>query len=298
MFTEYLENSTWQSVLPGIYCCHFEYGLQCGTYVQKLPAVLRKSLVEVLFCIQGSITLFPKIEAPIHLGDKTILMLSDSSGLRSAEITGPFRGICLLIHTHNARESLNRISQVYGPMPFTMEQIAELMQEHGGYCTIMSQPWAYGGFRALEDLPADQQGQYCMMKCFELLYLLLSRHGNVQMAQEGGSAEQMDATAAGIQRYLLEHIAEKVTIEDLSCRFHLSPTACKRCFKNYTGEPIHRWLLARRMNLAAKLLENSELTVLQIAQAVGYEGTSQFNASFKARYGISPRQYRKNVFFR
>jgi len=35
------------------------------------------------------------------------------------------------------------------------------------------------------------------------------------------------------------------------------------------------------------------MPIQQIAQAVGYEGMSQFNAAFKREYGMTPGQYRK-----
>ena len=42
-----------------------------------------------------------------------------------------------------------------------------------------------------------------------------------------------------------------------------------------------------------ELLEATSMTALQVAQAVGYDGVSQFNPAFRRQYGCTPTQYRK-----
>ena len=61
------------------------------------------------------------------------------------------------------------------------------------------------------------------------------------------------------------------------------------------GQSIHAWLRDRRLERAAELLRASRLSVLGVAQAVGYGSASQFSAAFRQRYGTAPGQYRKNV---
>ena len=89
------------------------------------------------------------------------------------------------------------------------------------------------------------------------------------------------------------HLDEKMTIASLSRQFQISPTALKIGFRSVYGQPIHAWLLGRRIQRAADLLQFSRLSILNIAQSVGYEGISQFNLVFKRHYGITPSQYRK-----
>lgn len=56
---------------------------------------------------------------------------------------------------------------------------------------------------------------------------------------------------------------------------------------------MHTWLRCRRLERAAELLRSSELGVLEVAQAVGYNSASQFGAAFQRQYGVTPSQYRK-----
>ncbi|MCG8399471.1 helix-turn-helix transcriptional regulator, partial [Bacillus atrophaeus] len=57
--------------------------------------------------------------------------------------------------------------------------------------------------------------------------------------------------------------------------------------------PVHTWLQQRRMERAAELLRDSSLSVLGVAQSVGYSSASQFSAAFRRQYGMSPTMYRK-----
>lgn len=90
-----------------------------------------------------------------------------------------------------------------------------------------------------------------------------------------------------------EHLDEPLSISDLSRRACLSATTFKEGFRRLYGLPVHTWLQQRRMERAAELLRDSSLSVLGVAQSVGYSSASQFSAAFRRQYGMSPTMYRK-----
>ena len=90
-----------------------------------------------------------------------------------------------------------------------------------------------------------------------------------------------------------EHLDEPLSIPQLSRRAFLSPTAFKAAFRQRYGLAVHAWLRQRRMERAAQLLRGSSLTVLEVAQSVGYSSGSQFTTAFRERYGTSPGKFRK-----
>ena len=71
------------------------------------------------------------------------------------------------------------------------------------------------------------------------------------------------------------------------------PTFLKEWFHRAYGVSVHSWLVEQRMKQAHKLICTSKLPIHQIAQAVGYAGISQFNATFKRFYGMTPSRLRK-----
>lgn len=295
MFSEYFIDEDWQTLMPGIRCCMFAPQQTDEGDLQAVSIQMRQSNVEILFCIHGKLVLHHRSGQLEQLGDQEILLITDCSNLDSAEVEAPLEGVCLVVDCMAAQESLKRLCQIYGDLPITMKQVGEIMRARGGVYPIFHQSWTRSTFHALENLAPGSRGQYCMMKCFELIFLLdMCQTGTGITPAQQGAANPME-TAEAICAYLSAHLHEKLTINELSRRFHLSPTACKSCFRACFGESIHHWLLTKRMERAAELLLHSDLPILQVAQAVGYDGSSQFNAVFKKRYGVSPRQYRNHV---
>ena len=60
-----------------------------------------------------------------------------------------------------------------------------------------------------------------------------------------------------------------------------------------TGRTFKDLLLEKRLSKAAQLLRETRLTTQDIILAVGYENTSYFYRVFRDRFGVTPRDYRK-----
>ena len=96
-----------------------------------------------------------------------------------------------------------------------------------------------------------------------------------------------------IHEYLVEHIAERITIEDLSKQFLMNPTTLKKVFKEVYGTSLAAHMKQHRMEKAAEMLIDTDLSISQIALAVGYESQSRFTMAFKNVYEMLPTAYRK-----
>ena len=131
-----------------------------------------------------------------------------------------------------------------------------------------------------------------MWKAAELLYLLC--------APQSPAARTPPALARGVaraladtRRYMETHLDEPLAIPALSRRACLSTTTFKEGFHRLYGLPVHTWLRQRRLERAAELLRGAPLSVLGVAQSVGYGSASQFSAAFRRQYGMTPAMYRK-----
>lgn len=82
------------------------------------------------------------------------------------------------------------------------------------------------------------------------------------------------------------------TIQELAAQFKLSHSHLQHLFKQQTGMQLGHLLLEQRLLRAAYLLENSTMSVKEIAYAVGYEHTSSFTRAFERRFTATPRSYR------
>lgn len=97
-----------------------------------------------------------------------------------------------------------------------------------------------------------------------------------------------------IHDYLMEHLSERITIEELAKQFLINPTSLKKIFKQVYGTSIAAHMKEHRMECAAQMLLEGQESISQIAQAVGYKSQSRFTTAFKSAYGMLPTACRKN----
>lgn len=286
MLKEYFNKEEWRDVMAGIKSCSFSQSKK-GLYSNEIKPELKEFTVEILFLTNGNIKFTRKDKSVLQVEKQGILMISDCSDILKAEVLKPLEGTCLSIDCENAKESLSHLCQIYGDIPISMKWVGEQMALYDGLFLFSPAPWNNSIFTAIKNIDLKKRGQYCTMKCFELVYLVYAQNSqNIKRPKN----------IKDIENYILEHLYEKLTINELSSRFNLSQTAFKNYFHNVSGQPIHKWILEKRMERACYLLKNTKMSILEIAQSVGYDSVSQFNFIFKRTYGYTPTKYRKMSF--
>lgn len=92
--------------------------------------------------------------------------------------------------------------------------------------------------------------------------------------------------------YAQDHLADKVTLDDLAREASVSPAHLIRLFKARLGTTPHDYLLRRRITRAKELLAETSLTSAAIAKQVGFASESNFSYRFSKMVGQSPRAWR------
>jgi len=82
----------------------------------------------------------------------------------------------------------------------------------------------------------------------------------------------------------------------LARQVHMSPSKFTRMFSSMFGMPVHTYVIHQRLKQAARMLQETDLTVSEISARVGYAKPSNFAAAFKKTYGLSPKSYQKTDF--
>lgn len=101
-----------------------------------------------------------------------------------------------------------------------------------------------------------------------------------------------EATPASIQ-YIHEHYHEKITIEQLASLEHFNVSYFGSWFYKKTGLTPNVYIQKVRFNRAKNLLCQTNLSIFQIAQLVGYEQQASLTRLFKKYAGVSPKNFRK-----
>ncbi len=101
-----------------------------------------------------------------------------------------------------------------------------------------------------------------------------------------------DPTIAAIQDWFDQHLGESIGMDEIAEQFHLSPRTFKRRFRNATGDSPLAYLRKLRVEQARRLLEQTQLPLGRITEAVGYEDVSSFSRLFREETGMTPGAYR------
>lgn len=96
------------------------------------------------------------------------------------------------------------------------------------------------------------------------------------------------------QEYIYDNLATVKNIDEIAQEMGCSKSYLIHLFKRTTGVSIIEFLTSQRILSAKQLLLFTELSVYEIANTLGYNGTSQFSRTFKNATGISPSQFKKN----
>lgn len=98
-----------------------------------------------------------------------------------------------------------------------------------------------------------------------------------------------------IKQYIDDHISEEITREQIGRAFYLSSDYVARIFKNEEGASLTNYIRSRRIEIAKKLLMDTNRSIADISQSVGYSYNTYFFNTFKSIVGVSPHQYRKRI---
>jgi AraC-like DNA-binding protein len=82
------------------------------------------------------------------------------------------------------------------------------------------------------------------------------------------------------------------TVHALALEVNLSSSHLQHLFKQQTGVCITQLLIEQRLLRATQLLEDSDLSIKQVAYAVGYEHASSFIRAFQRQFAKTPGDYR------
>jgi AraC-like DNA-binding protein len=101
------------------------------------------------------------------------------------------------------------------------------------------------------------------------------------------------ALVRDVQGFLAARLDQALDIDTLAETFHVSRRHLTRLFADHAGQTVLEFNQGLRMARARQLLEHTGLSVLEIANRVGFQSPSHFAALFRRQHGHAPEAWRR-----
>lgn len=98
--------------------------------------------------------------------------------------------------------------------------------------------------------------------------------------------------------YIQANLARDLSLAEIAGTVYLSPYHLTRLFKRATGQSLHQYVIAQRVDAAQRLITAGRLPLSAVASQVGFADQSHLTRHFKRLQGVSPTVFikeRKNI---
>ena len=113
------------------------------------------------------------------------------------------------------------------------------------------------------------------------------------LAKESRS-DSANALDTAVQ-YIDSHLTDELSVRELASVCFISADHLTRLFKKKFGVSVSEYMQERRIRLAGELMRRQEMTISMVANKVGFGNYSYFTEQFKKFYGMTPREYQKQL---
>lgn len=129
------------------------------------------------------------------------------------------------------------------------------------------------------------------LKTIEFFATLIGEKNNSNIAKDFRNKEV--ETTVKVKEIINNNLENTPSIKELADKMNISVYKLQKGFKNITGDTVYEYIKKARIEKAKELLKNTDMSILQITNEIGYENPSKFANLFKRYNDITPLKYRK-----
>ena len=96
--------------------------------------------------------------------------------------------------------------------------------------------------------------------------------------------------------FILDHLHEKITVQNLAENIDLNPNYLSTIFKRETGMTISNFVMEKKIEVAKNMLQHSKIPFEEIAEILSFSSQSHFTKVFKSKTGFTPLSFRQKFF--
>jgi len=259
----------------------------------SIPFMAKSPSVILFFSLQGDSVLDTDMIRSLSLKASThnIIYLTTSAGRIKCN-PGKYDVFYIVMPPEMFKDYFPRGEEVYEQFYDRMNQLdfTILREEHG----IIN----HKILRVIEDICHSESTHqikkiFLKAKVIELLSHQLGELCTVCSPPPTAKPEFVDKLYE-VRNYILEHLNENHTLSELVQIAGTNEYTLKKEFKELFGTTVFGFWNDAKMEKAQKLLAETNTSVKEVSEAIGYMNPQHFTAAFKKNFGLTPSRFRKN----
>ena len=274
------------SVFPGIWLAFQDVEDNSFSPWGKVPS----GLLEITHCREGRLEYQDSCQA-FFLGEGDLSIRQTRK--EEAALLCPvkrYRGLSVLIHPEQAPPCTSCFLR---DVNVSLAELYKKFCGEGRPFIMRATPQLEHIFAQLYQVPQSIQRGYFKVKVLELLLFLSCLEPAMSQGEQRACTPFQVRLARDVIAYVDAHRDRRVTAAQLGRELGVSTEQLRASVQQVYGKPLYQCIRAYKMRVAARLLEETDRTVLDIAGEFGYGNSSKFAAAFREVLGASPGEYRQ-----
>lgn len=187
--------------------------------------------------------------------------------------------------------------QLFGQDLLSRNQFGSIakMFENARMGLTFSMPAIIKVYGLLDTLASKQERMDQFLDMLKILHELSQDRGARTLASQSYAHTEHDHESRRVlkvKEYISAHYQEEIKLDEMAALAGMAPSAFSRFFKQHTGRNLVDYLIDIRLGYAARQLVDTSTSISEICYACGFNNLSNFNRTFKARKGYTPRDFR------
>lgn len=273
---------------------HGNASFPCSIYLVDAPIRNKEKIychwhkeVELLYILKGKATLTMNHRV-YEIKEKDFIWIPvNQIHMVVGDTTNPFQFVAIVFHPDFISSFANDIIQ--------QKYISSLLKWEYAYTPVFHKDSVLQSCvsRLLDLWKKKENGYELYIKA--VLYEIICHLYEIIKGTQMNVQESNDYRITQIKQmisYIQKHYDENISLDFLANHFSLSKGHICRIFKDMTHMTMIDYLNYYRINRSAQLLQESDATIISIAESVGFHNISYFNRTFKKYMHHSPKEYR------
>ncbi len=150
------------------------------------------------------------------------------------------------------------------------------------------------GMKEIYELSTTEGGELKIMTVLHGLWQTLYENVEIQKSSKERTDESLTIFKRAIE-YIQAHYGDKITLQDLCSHTGVGKNRCTAIFNRYTNMSPIEYVRYYRIEKSLEYLRNTDMTITEIAFAVGFTGASYYTETFRQHVGYAPTEVRQMI---